>query len=162
MDNNEIRELAQIMVDMDLTVLDLNSRGETIRLERGTPAAASPVSVSVGAPAVTAAPTTASEASQALITDAPDGKRALPAPSLYEVKSPTVGTFYCAPAADKEPFVTVGAKVSRGDTLCILEAMKMLNEIQAEKDGVITEVCISNKQVVEFGQVLFRIDTSVQ
>jgi len=76
------------------------------------------------------------------------------------VKSPMVGVFYSAPSADKDPYVAVGDKVTAGDVLCIIEAMKMMNEITAEHDGVITEICAANKDTIEFGQLLFRIDTS--
>ena len=73
------------------------------------------------------------------------------------VKSPMVGIFYAAPAENAAPFVAVGDRVSRGDTLCIIEAMKLMNEITAEQDGVIAEVCVGNGQVVEYGTALFRI-----
>lgn len=73
------------------------------------------------------------------------------------VSSPMVGVFYASPSPDAAPYVTVGSKVKKGDVLCIIEAMKLMNEIQAEKDGEIAEVCVENGQVVEFGQLLFRL-----
>ena len=73
------------------------------------------------------------------------------------VKSPIVGTFYASPAPDKPPFVTVGARVKKGDVVMIIESMKLMNEITAEQDGVITEVCAENGQVVDFGCPLFRM-----
>lgn len=76
----------------------------------------------------------------------------------FEVKSPFVGTFYASSAPGEEPFVKIGTRVSKGDTLCIVEAMKLMNEIEAEKDGVISEILIDNEQPVEFDQVLFVID----
>ena len=75
-----------------------------------------------------------------------------------EIRSPFVGTFYAAPAPGEEDFVSVGSKVKKGDTLCIVEAMKLMNEIEAEKDGTITEILIDNEAPVEFDQVLFVID----
>ncbi|NLG93138.1 MAG: acetyl-CoA carboxylase, biotin carboxyl carrier protein, partial [Clostridiales bacterium] len=72
-------------------------------------------------------------------------------------KSPMVGVFYSAPSPDSEPYVQVGSKVKKGDTLCIIEAMKLLNEITADRDGEITEICAAAGQVVEYGQTLFRI-----
>ena len=66
-----------------------------------------------------------------------------------------VGVFYAAPSPDSEPFVTVGQSVKKGQVVCIIEAMKLMNEIAAEKDGVITDVCVSNGDIVEFGQPLF-------
>ena len=71
------------------------------------------------------------------------------------VTSPMVGVFYAAPSPDSEPFVTVGQSVKKGQVVCIIEAMKLMNEIAAEKDGVITEVCVNNGDIVEFGQPLF-------
>ena len=73
------------------------------------------------------------------------------------VKSPIVGVFYAAPAENAEPYVAVGASVKKGQILCIIEAMKLMNEINAEEDGVISEICVTNGQVVEYGTELFRI-----
>jgi acetyl-CoA carboxylase biotin carboxyl carrier protein len=73
------------------------------------------------------------------------------------VSSPMVGVFYAAPSPDSAPFVTAGSKVKSGDVLCIIEAMKLMNEITAEQDGIVTEVCIKNGDVVQFGQPLFYI-----
>lgn len=73
------------------------------------------------------------------------------------VKSPLVGTFYCAPSEDSEPFVVVGTKVKKGQTLAIVEAMKLMNEIESDFDGEIAEICVENGQAVEYGQPLFRI-----
>ena len=73
------------------------------------------------------------------------------------VLAPTVGVFYSAPGPDARPFVEVGDQVKKGDTLCIIEAMKLMNEIPAEVDGTVAEICVGNGQVVEFNQPLFRI-----
>jgi len=73
------------------------------------------------------------------------------------VTSPMVGVFYAAPAPDQEPYVTVGARVNKGDVLCLIEAMKLMNEVTAEKSGEIVEICVENGQVVEYGQTLFMI-----
>ena len=74
-----------------------------------------------------------------------------------DVKSPMVGIFYTAPSPEAEPFVKVGQKVKKGDTLCIIEAMKLMNDVVAEEDGEIVEICAENGSLVEFGQVLFKI-----
>lgn len=74
-----------------------------------------------------------------------------------DIKSPMVGIFYTAPSPEAEPFVKVGSKVKKGDTLCIIEAMKLMNEIAAEESGVIEKICVTNGQVVEYGTELFRI-----
>jgi acetyl-CoA carboxylase biotin carboxyl carrier protein len=92
----------------------------------------------------------------------PAPAEAAPAPpdtsGLEEVVSPMVGTFYRAPSPDSDHFVEVGTRVSPGDTVCIIEAMKLMNEIEAEVAGVIKEICVQNAEPVEYGQVLFRID----
>jgi acetyl-CoA carboxylase biotin carboxyl carrier protein len=75
-----------------------------------------------------------------------------------EVKSPMVGTYYGAPEPGSKPYVSVGSRVSKGQTLCIIEAMKIMNEIESEVSGVVTEVLASDAQPVEYGQALFRID----
>ena len=83
---------------------------------------------------------------------------ARPAPALKEIKSPMVGTFYKAPESGAEPYVKVGGRVTPGQTVCIIEAMKIMNEIEAEISGVVREICADDTQPVEFGQVLFRVD----
>jgi acetyl-CoA carboxylase biotin carboxyl carrier protein len=81
-----------------------------------------------------------------------------PAPALKDIKSPMVGTFYKAPEPGAEPYAKVGTRVSQGQTVCIIEAMKIMNEIEAEVTGVIREVCVDDAQPVEYGQVLYRVD----
>ena len=81
-----------------------------------------------------------------------------PATPLLEIKSPMVGTFYKAPEPGAEAYVKVGSRVATGQVVCIIEAMKIMNEIESEVHGVIREVCVDNAQPVEFGQVLFRVD----
>ena len=80
------------------------------------------------------------------------------APALKEIKSPMVGTFYRSPEPGAEPYVKVGSRITSGQTVCIIEAMKIMNEIEAEITGVVREVCVDDAQPVEFGQVLFRVD----
>jgi acetyl-CoA carboxylase biotin carboxyl carrier protein len=90
----------------------------------------------------------------------PEGAAAAPAATaqLLEIKSPMVGTFYGAPEPGAEPYVKVGSRVSTGQVVCIIEAMKIMNEIESEIQGVIKEVCLDSAQPVEFGQTLFRVD----
>ena len=83
---------------------------------------------------------------------------ARPAAALKEIRSPMVGTFYKAPEPGAEPYVKVGRRVTPGQTVCIIEAMKIMNEIEAEIAGVVREICVEDAQPVEFGQVLFRVD----
>ncbi|HEU5041983.1 MAG TPA: acetyl-CoA carboxylase biotin carboxyl carrier protein [Gemmatimonadales bacterium] len=93
---------------------------------------------------------------------APDAEpREAPRPAgaaLKEIKSPMVGTFYRAPEPGADPYVKVGSRITSGQTVCIIEAMKIMNEIEAEITGVVREVCVDDAQPVEFGQVLFRVD----
>ncbi len=77
--------------------------------------------------------------------------------NMYELKSPMVGVFYTSPSPDSPPFVKIGDKVSKGSVLCIIEAMKILNEICADRDGEIVDICAQNEQIIEYGQTLFKI-----
>jgi acetyl-CoA carboxylase biotin carboxyl carrier protein len=104
--------------------------------------------------AVPAHPTSSGGSAGAL----PPGQAVPPAPALKEIRSPMVGTFYRAPEPGAEPYVTTGTRVTPGQTVCIIEAMKIMNEIEAEIAGVVREVCVEDAQPVEFGQVLYRVD----
>jgi acetyl-CoA carboxylase biotin carboxyl carrier protein len=90
--------------------------------------------------------------------DTREAPRPASIPALKEIKSPMVGTWYKAPEPGADPYVKVGSRVTPGQTVCIIEAMKIMNEIEAEITGVIREVCVEDAQPVEFGQVLFRVD----
>lgn len=90
------------------------------------------------------------------LEDKPDDKES--DQKYYEVKSPIVGTFYTSPSPDAEPYVKVGQKVTPGTVLCIVEAMKLMNEIESDVSGTIIKVCVENAQPVEYGQVLFLIE----
>lgn len=112
------------------------------------------------APMMTA-PMMASMPAASAAPPAAGGEAAPAAPAasaLKEVKSPMVGTFYAAPEPGAEPYIRVGQRVTPGQTVCIVEAMKIMNEIEAELGGVIREVCVEDAQPVEYGQVLFRVD----
>jgi acetyl-CoA carboxylase biotin carboxyl carrier protein len=108
--------------------------------------AAAPTGAAPVAPAVAVASGSAAPAAVA------------PASALLEIKSPMVGTFYKSPEPGAEAYAKVGTRVASGQVVCIIEAMKIMNEIEAEVQGVIREVCVENAQPVEFGQVLFRVD----
>ena len=143
MKEENIRKYAELMAELGLTALQIEEDGVSLRLERGVmtsapiPITAAPVHpVSAEAPVPAAAP-------------ANDGS--------ITVTSPMVGVVSQAPAENAEPYVKVGDEVKQGQVLCIIEAMKMMNEITAEVDGVIVEVCAQNAQVVDYGYPLFRI-----
>lgn len=142
MHEQEIRTYAGLMEELQLTGLEVEADGVRVRLER-LHAPAAPVVVSQTPVPAAAAPAAAPKA---------------PAESgVVEVTSPMVGVFYSAPAENAEPYVTVGSKVKKGDVLCIIEAMKLMNEITAEFDGEVVDVCVHNGDVVEFGQTLFKL-----
>ena len=146
----EIRELAQIMKENGLGVLELQEDGTSLRLE--TACATAPVVQAVVPAAAPAAPAPAPTAP----ATAQDGTP-VDFNNLKEVKSPMVGMFYQAPSPEADPYVRVGSTVKKGDVLCVIEAMKLLNEITADTDGEIVDVCVENGQLVEYGQVLFKI-----
>ena len=141
MNDADIRKYANLMSELGLTGLEITENDRVVRLERA-PAPVAPVRETVTLPAAPAA------------APAPP---AAPAAEGGEVTSPMVGVFYAAPAENAEPFVKVGDHVKRGQTLCIVEAMKLMNEIMAEMDGEIVAVCAENGQVVDYGCPLFRI-----
>ena len=143
MNETDIRKYAKLMQELELTGLEITEGSQVVRLERGA-AVAAPAPVSV--PAAVAAPATP-------VAPAP----ARSADGLVTVASPLVGVFYAAPAENAAPYVAAGDHVKKGQTLCVIEAMKLMNEITAEDDGVVAEVCVTNGQVVEFGTELFRI-----
>jgi acetyl-CoA carboxylase biotin carboxyl carrier protein len=134
----------------DLSEIDLTEGDRRIRLRRGARV--------VGAVLPNPHPTQlhAQPAAQATLpaTAAPEK----PAKKLLEIKSPTVGTFYAQREPGAPPLVTVGSRVSPTTVVCLIEAMKVYNDVQAECSGVIAEVCVNNKDFVEFNTVLFRVD----
>ena len=146
----EIRELAQIMKENGLGVLELQEDGTSLRLE--TACATAPVVQAVVPAAAPAAPAPAPTAPATALDGTPVDFN-----NLKEVKSPMVGMFYQAPSPEADPYVRVGSRVKKGDVLCVIEAMKLLNEITADTDGEIVDVCVENGQLVEYGQVLFKI-----
>ena len=135
MKESDIRKYAQLMKELELTGLEITENDQVVRLERNV--------------AVPVAPTVPVEAAPTPVQQEPaDG---------ISVTSPMVGLFYAAPAENAEPYVTLGDQVKKGQTLCIVEAMKLMNEITSECDGVIEKICVANGQMVEYGTELFRI-----
>jgi acetyl-CoA carboxylase biotin carboxyl carrier protein len=136
-----IKTLVGLMNQHDLSEIDLHEGEHRIRLRRGTQKEVVPT---VSAPAA--------------MSSTSDAKPQKQAPAGATIKSPTPGTFYASPSPGAPPFVTVGSRVSPETVVCIIEAMKILNEIPAECSGVITKVLADNQQPVEYGQVLFEVD----
>jgi acetyl-CoA carboxylase biotin carboxyl carrier protein len=150
-----VKALVRLMTRHDLSEIDLIEGDQRIRLRRG-PKAAGP-SASVVTPA---APASAAESLPVPSGDSPPAPVSPPEPSKTGVmiKSPTPGTFYTGPNPEAPPFVTVGSRVTPTTVVCIIEAMKIFNEIQAECSGVITRVLVQNHQPVEYDQPLFEVD----
>lgn len=150
MDKKQIREYIKLFKESGLAKMELSeTSGEgsfSIKLENETsaaPYALPPVQFVQAAES--------DEGEKADLSSVKDYNK------YRDVNSPMVGIFYNAPSPDAEPFVKVGSKVKKGDTLCIIEAMKLMNDVVAEEDGEIVEICAENGSLVEFGQVLFKI-----
>lgn len=146
MNEADIRKYALLMKELELTALEITENGATVRMERALPEAVrEPMVIQTAA-----IPTAISPAAE-------PAAAASPIDGTLRVTSPIVGVFYAAPAENAEPFVSIGDRVEKGQTLCIIEAMKLMNEITAEEDGIIEKISVTNGQVVEFGTELFRI-----
>jgi acetyl-CoA carboxylase biotin carboxyl carrier protein len=147
MDIKAVKALAEILQKTGLSVLEVEEGECKIHLEKNmNPAGFTPISYPVSSmPAVTAP------------AAAPETEPVIDFNHISEIKSPMVGVFYAATSPDAEPFVKKGGRVKKGDVLCIIEAMKLMNDIVAETDGEIVDICVQNGDVVEFGQVLFKI-----
>ncbi len=142
---DEIKEYIAVLENSSLSVLELqNENGSKIRLEK-------PQVAVQAASVVQAAPAPQSAPAQSAPTAAPV------ADSGKTINAPIVGVFYAAPSPDAQPYVSVGKQVKKGDTVCIIEAMKCMNEIQAEEDGEIAEILVKDGELVEYGQPLFKI-----
>lgn len=156
MDSKRLAEIADVMEDRGLTRVRVEEPdGTAVELERAS--AAQPVAVPMPMPSAMAAPVAAPAAMPAAPEPAAQAPAAAPEPKGAEVTAPMVGVFYAAPAPGDEPFVRVGSKVKAGETLCIIEAMKVLNEVTAEADGEVLEICVADGDLVEFGSCLMRI-----
>lgn len=166
-------ETGRLMIDLDflrglidavdgsgIDSIEINRAGTKIRIAKTPP----PAPLAAAAPALSplVAPALAGAAGVPALAPAPASAAATAAEEaqshLTEVKSPMVGTFYRAPAPEAPPYVEIGSVVKKGQTLCILEAMKLMNELESEVDGVVREILVENSDPVEYGQVLFRIE----
>ena len=156
MDSKRLAEIADVMEDRGLTRVRVEEPdGTAVELERAS--AAQPVAVPMPMPGAVAAQVAAPTVAPAAPEPATQTPAAAPEPKGTEVTAPMVGVFYAAPAPGDEPFVRVGSKVKTGETLCIIEAMKVLNEVTAEADGEVLEICVADGDLVEFGSCLMRI-----
>lgn len=156
MDSKRLAEIADVMENRGLTRVRVEEPdGTAVELERAS--VAQPVAVPMPMPSAMAAQVAAPTVAPAAPEPATQTPAAAPEPKGTEVTAPMVGVFYAAPAPGDEPFVRVGSKVKAGETLCVIEAMKVLNEVTAEADGEVLEICVADGDLVEFGSCLMRI-----
>jgi len=156
-DHQQLRELLALIGESDIQELRLEAEDFRLEVRRNLPAAVSatpaPVLVPAAVPVATATPTSASPS-------VPPPPAAAVRSDLVSITAPMVATFYRSPAPGEPPFVSVGDRVSSGQPVCILEAMKLMNELETETAGEVVEILVDNGTPVEFGQVLMRIRPS--
>jgi acetyl-CoA carboxylase biotin carboxyl carrier protein len=149
MDIRKVKKLIELLDESGIAEIEITEGEESVRISRyGSGAGLAPAPAAMAAPAPVAAPASAT----------PLAVHAEPEEDGYEVKAPMVGTFYAASSPGAAPYVQVGDRVNEGDTLCIIEAMKMMNQIEAEVAGVIKSIRLQNGEPVEYGQTMIVID----
>ncbi len=154
MDLEKIESLIKLMRTHGLHEIKLTEANETLRLTQSAPSAISQAPI-FSMPSFSQEYQRAPHSSSSNTLEEIAPKKSITRDNLVEVRSPFVGTFYASASPGSDPFVTVGKKVRKGESLCIVEAMKLMNEIEAERDGEIVEILIENEQPVEYDQVLF-------
>ncbi|MDQ2890750.1 MAG: acetyl-CoA carboxylase biotin carboxyl carrier protein [Gemmatimonadota bacterium] len=160
MDLRYVKKLVDMLDESSVDSIEISTeKGMKIRIsktpqQRGGVAVAAPMAMHIPAAPVPAAVSLPVPTAESAAAARADEVRA----SYLEVKSPMVGTYYFAPEPGAKQYVNVGDRISKGQTLCIIEAMKIMNEIESEFDGVVREILVDNSQPVEYAQVLFRID----
>lgn len=153
MDLRKLKTLIDLVQASGIAEIEINEEGDHVRIVNrpAAPIQAAPAVIEIpAAPVAAAAPQP--------VPKAPSPATASESPSGTQVTSPMVGTFYRAPSPGADPFVDIGTQVKKGDTLCIIEAMKLLNEIEAEVSGTVKQILVENGSPVEFGQPLFIIE----
>ena len=150
MDVNLLERLVKLMSANDLNTVDVRDGDKRVILKRG---AAAPVTMTYAAPQPTSAPAPAAASGSNNAPAAPASEES----NLSPIKSPMVGTFYAAPSPDAKPFVSVGTRVDDDTDVCVIEAMKVFNNIKAECSGTIAKILVENGETVEFGQTLFLV-----
>jgi acetyl-CoA carboxylase biotin carboxyl carrier protein len=157
---NELEMIIKILKQNDVTEFELNQQGVHIKLARGSAILAPSYSQQVTEirPAIVNSPSMVSVSANGNSAEHSKADANLIPPNWVKIESPIVGTFYRKPSPDSEVFVKEGDMVKKGDTLCIIEAMKLMNEIEATSSGRIEKICLTEGQVVEYGEVLFLIN----
>ena len=148
MDLRKIKSLIQLLEESDVAEIEISEGEESVRISRTSSAAPMPQHVQIPMPAAAPAPAAEPAAESTAEAELPEG---------HQVVSPMVGTFYSAPSPGAKPFVQVGDTVAEGDTLCIVEAMKMLNRIEADQAGTVRAILVEDATPVEYGQALVII-----
>ena len=164
MELKEIRQLVKLVESSDITEIEIEEEGKKLRITKTVPSKNGEIQY-ITAPQPAAAPVMAQAPQQAHV---PVHETAAPAPAaepiqaenIIEVRSPMVGTFYAAPSPDADQYVNIGNHITVGQTMCIIEAMKLMNEIESEISGTVKEILVENAQPVEYNQVLFLIEKS--
>ena len=158
MDVKHLKRLIRLVEQSDINELEIEDSGTRVKIVKSPSVSTSRVLPQEGLPAQVLPVENVTSAPSAQSSTEASGTPVLDESKLVVVTSPMVGTFYRAPSPGAPPFTEVGESVSVGQTLCILEAMKLMNELQCETDGVVREICVENGQPVEFGQKLFLIE----
>jgi len=156
-DMQKIKRLIEIMKDNELVEVEIKHGDDKIFLKRSQPQPLAVTAAPIAGANVSASPAKAEAAETSPDAVKPSGAEVEAEEDLVEIKSPIVGTFYPAPSPDSEPFVEVGSPVSPQTVVCIVEAMKVMNEIKADTSGTIAEILVKKGQAVEYGQVLFKV-----
>lgn len=159
-DLDDVKRLIELANKNDLSVLEIETKkGRRIRIEKNKPVApAVAFNATAPTPTVAPAPVQAPVVETAPVQQSAPTPATAPQPTGKTIKAPMVGVFYKAASPEAEPYVTVGKTVKKGDTVCIIEAMKLMNEIQAEEDGTIKEILVNDGDIIEYGQPLFVIE----
>ena len=150
MDIRKIKKLIELLDESGVAEIEIHEGEESVRISRNNPAAVMPAMPEQYAFAAPPAPAPAAAPAAA----APAEASAPEAVSGHEVKAPMVGTFYSAPSPGAASFIEVGQQVNKGDTICIIEAMKLLNQIEADASGTVKEICVENGEPLEYGQTI--------
>ena len=156
MDLKHLREVLELVAECDVSEVEIEEEDLRLVIRKHAPVQAPQVTYATAPPPAAMPAPAAAPAVEAPAGAVPEASN----PSGTEVRAPIVGTFYAAPNPDSDPFVKVGQKVSAGDTLCIIEAMKLMNEIESEVSGTVTAILVDNATPVEFDQPLFVVDPS--
>ena len=153
MTNEQLKIFADMFKDLGLTQLKVNDKDFELILKKEVKV----VTASVENVPVVSSNQVVTATSEITVEDVTDTDTTETNSSLNDVKAPLVGVFYAAPSPEEDAYVKVGDRVNKGDVLCVIEAMKMFNEIKAETSGTVAEICVDNGNVVEYGQTLFKI-----